>query len=140
MGGSLEYSISPSFPALYVKYEHGFLRDEVGLGGYISSGFGSAYENVNHTHSDFISFSVALLGYYHFNKLISIEKMDVYGGAGLGLRNVQYSESGYNNISTVTIQYKVGIRYYVKPKFSFYAEGGFDGMTGFNLGITLKLR
>ena len=36
------YGNISGFPPIYVKYEHGFLRDEVGLGGYVSTGFGSS--------------------------------------------------------------------------------------------------
>src|SRR5688572_9107156 len=86
-------------PALYGKFEHGLLRDEVGLGGYVSTGWGSW--KVGNNKYNFSAFSLAVLGYYHFNKLIPIEKMDVYAGAGLGFRRynaddylVDYDESG----------------------------------------------
>src|SRR5690606_35100933 len=74
------YNQSPIF---YGKYEHGFLRDEVGLGGYLSAGWGN-YKFGNGPRYKYNSFSFAVLGYYHFNKLIPVEKMDVYAGAGLG--------------------------------------------------------
>src|SRR5688500_18517029 len=70
-------------PTLYGKFEHGFLRDEVGLGGYLAAGWGS-YKFANSSIYKYSSFSFAVLGYYHFNKLIPISKMDVYAGAGLG--------------------------------------------------------
>ena len=76
------YSQSPIF---YGKYEHGFLRDEVGLGGYVAGGWGSYDNDID--ESDFSAFSIGLLGYYHFNKLIPIEKMDVYAGAGFAFRS-----------------------------------------------------
>ena len=65
--------------------------------------------------------------------------MDVYAGAGLAFKSVGYSENGFNDDATVTVPFKVGIRYYIKPKFAFYAESGYDGMSAVNLGITLKL-
>ena len=140
------YGGNSGFPPLYVKYEHGFLRDEIGLGGYVSTGFG---ETGNYYYfggpssgyqTNFFAFSIAILGYYHFNKLIPIEQMDVYAGAGLAFKNVAYdNEDIYDNDASVTVPVKVGIRYYVKPAFSFYAESGWDGMSGLNLGVTLKL-
>ena len=134
------YGSISGFPPIYAKYEHGFLRDDVGLGGYVSTGFGSTdYYYSTTTKSDFFAFSIAILGYYHFNKLIPIEKMDVYAGAGLAFRSVGYSESAYSDKATITVPVKVGIRYYIKPKFAFYAESGYDGMSGINLGVTLKL-
>jgi hypothetical protein len=136
------YGSLSGFPPIYAKFEHGFLRDEVGLGGYLSTGFGS-FKDLGYK-TNFTAFSFGVLGYYHFNKLIPIEKMDVYGGAGLGFRAVSYgnSDSGYDygNTNDVIGIVKVGIRYYIKPAFSFYAESGYDGMSSINLGITLKLK
>ncbi|HOX82262.1 MAG TPA: hypothetical protein PLJ60_04540 [Chryseolinea sp.] len=139
------YGGNSGFPPLYVKYEHGFLRDEVGLGGYVSTGFGETgnYYGVGNPvgyQTNFFAFSIAVLGYYHFNKLIPIEKMDVYAGAGLAFKNVSYDDQDYyDNDATITVPVKVGIRYYIKPAFAFYAESGWDGMSAINLGVTLKL-
>lgn len=139
------YGGNSGFPPLYVKYEHGFLRDEVGLGGYVSTGFGETGNyygfSPNGYQTNFFAFSIAVLGYYHFNKLIPIEKMDVYAGAGLAFKKVTYEDNSdfYDNDATVTVPVKVGIRYYIKPAFAFYAESGWDGMSGINLGVTLKL-
>ncbi len=140
------YGGNSGFPPLYVKYEHGFLRDEVGLGGYVSTGFGETGNyygfSPNGYQTNFFAFSIAVLGYYHFNKLIPIEKMDVYAGAGLAFKKVTYEDNDdfYDDDATVTVPVKVGIRYYVKPAFAFYAESGWDGMSGINLGVTLKLK
>jgi len=74
------------------------------------------------------------------NPLIPIEKMDVYAGAGLAFKNVSYDDQDYyDNDATITVPVKVGIRYYIKPAFAFYAESGWDGMSAINLGVTLKL-
>jgi hypothetical protein len=124
-------------PAFYGKFEHGFLRDEVGLGGYISTGWGSW--KAGNTKYKFSAFSMAVLGYYHFNKMIPIEKMDVYAGAGLGFRRynaddyfINYDESG------VIFVVKVGIRYYVVNNFAVYAESGWDDMSSVNFGGTFR--
>ncbi len=141
---AVSYNGLSGFPPLYAKFEHGFLRDEVGLGGYVSTGFGSVnYYNGNNYDNNFTAFSFGVLGYYHFNKLIPIEQMDVYAGAGLGFRAVSYNGNDvyvYDNDNDVIGIVKVGIRYYIKPKFAFYAESGYDGMSSINLGITLKLK
>src|SRR5688572_32643338 len=57
------YSQAPIF---YGKYEHGFLRDEVGLGGYIARGWGSCDNDI--AESDFGAFSIGLLGYYDLDR------------------------------------------------------------------------
>ncbi len=133
------------FPPIYVKYEHGFLRDDVGLGGYASAGFGKVKYNFGNSYkNNFTAFSFGILGYYHFNKLIPIEQMDVYAGAGLAFRAVSYDGDDnlyiYDNDNSVKPLFKIGIRYYIKPKFAFYAESGYDGMSSINLGITLRLK
>lgn len=130
------YNQSPIF---YGKYEHGFLRDEVGLGGYISAGFGS-YKFANSPRYKYSSLSFAVLGYYHFNKLIPIEKMDVYAGAGLGFsRHAWNDDNIYNDDdNSVIVVVKVGIRYYVINNFAVYAESGWDDMSSVNFGGTFR--
>jgi hypothetical protein len=143
---AVDYSGLSGFPPIYAKYEHGFLRDEVGLGGYVSTGFGSVNNNYLGTNykNNFFAFSIGVLGYYHFNKLIPIEKMDVYAGAGLAFRSVSYSgddsQYTYGNDSKPLFITNVGIRYYVKPKLALYGEISFDGMSTVNLGVTFKLK
>jgi hypothetical protein len=127
------------FPPLYAKFEHGVFRDEVGLGGYVSSGWGTTYKNGNSNETNFNAFSVGILGYYHFNKLIPIKEMDVYVATGFAYRVVSYNDY-YENNNDVLLVWHAGIRYYVKPKFSFYFESGYDGMSQINLGVTLKLQ
>jgi hypothetical protein len=130
-------------PALYGKFEHGFLRDEVGLGGYISTGWGSRKYNGG-DRDKFSAFSLGVLGYYHFNKLIPIEKMDVYAGAGLAFRRVAWNYDDDNfgfddyNDSNVLFVVKVGIRYYVAGNFAVYAESGWDDMSSVNFGGTFR--
>jgi hypothetical protein len=128
-------------PAFYGKLEHGLIRDEVGLGGYISTGWGS-YKRAG-DRDKFSAFSIAVLGYYHFNKLIPLEKMDVYAGAGLAYRRFAYNYddnfpgADYTN-SGVIFVVKVGIRYYVVNNFAVYAESGWDDMSSVNFGGTFR--
>lgn len=125
-------------PALYGKFEHGLIRDEVGLGGYVSSGWGSFKSGS--TKYKFSAFSLGVLGYYHFNKLIPIEKMDVYAGAGLAFRRYGWNNDNvYNNdVSGVIFVFKLGIRYYVVKNFAVYAETGWDDMSSVNFGGTFR--
>jgi hypothetical protein len=127
-------------PTIYGKYEHGFLRDEVGLGGYLAAGFGSYKFQGSGERYKYSSFSFAVLGYYHFNKLIPIEKMDVYAGAGLGFsRHAWNDDNLYNDDdNSVLFVVKVGIRYYVVKNFAVYAESGWDDMSSVNFGGTFR--
>lgn len=133
------YSGFNQSPAIYGKFEHGFLRDEVGLGGYISTGWGS-WKSGGEKYN-FSAFSMAVLGYYHFNKLIPIEKMDVYAGAGLGFRKFNADDETFGvdyDKSGVIFTVKVGIRYYVVKNFAVYAESGYDDMSSVNFGGTFR--
>ncbi len=128
-----------SSPAMYIKFEHGIIRDEVGLGGFFSTGWGN-YKNGN-DKDKLSAVSFGVLGYYHFNKLIPIEKMDVYAGAGLGVRSIKYNDDDdtFDNTDTdVILIVKVGIRYYVVKNFAVYAESGYDGMSAVNLGGSFR--
>lgn len=130
------YSQSPVF---YGKFEHGFLRDEIGLGGYLAAGWGS-YKFSGSSRYNYSSLSFAVLGYYHFNKLIPIEKMDVYAGAGLGFsRHAWNDDNIYNDDdNSVLFVVKVGIRYYIVNNFAVYAESGWDDMSSVNFGGSFR--
>jgi len=129
------------FGPLYAKYEHGII-DEIGIGGQIALA-GLRYDYNNDQTERVRTFHFAVLGYYHFNKLIPVKQLDVYAGAGPAFRsrNVTYSDDSYDNYSStdLILAFKVGARYYVKNNFAFYGEGGFDQMSDINLGITFRL-
>ena len=143
-GGLNSFSLGP----VYAKYEHGFLRDEVGLGGHVALATGwTKYNNGNVDYRDNITaLSAALLGYYHFNKLIPIKELDVYACVGLSVHNRIYNydpdytgnRPDYSETNVYPIG-KVGARYYVKPGIGFYAEAGYDYMSTLNLGVTFRL-
>lgn len=130
------------FGPVYAKYEHGII-DEVGIGGQLALA-GVRYDYNNNQTERVKTFHFAVLGYYHFNKLIPVKELDVYAGTGLAFRSrsVTYSDDVYDNYSgsDVDLTVKVGARYYVKDNFAFYGEGGFDGMSDINLGVTFRLK
>ncbi len=135
---------------MYVKYEHGFLRDEIGLGGHIA--FSNAlvrYTNFNGTKSTntVTAFSAAFKGFYHFNKLIPVKDLDVYASAGLSIWSRTYhydsnwpagARTDYSGTQVYPV-FQIGARFYVKPKLGLYAEGGYDQMSQVNMGVTFKL-
>ncbi len=132
------------YPPLYAKFEHGFMRDEIGLGGHISTGWGS-FNSYNNSKTNFMAFSIGSLVFYHFNKLIPVKQMDLYVGVGLGYRYIKYSTNDAiilkeNSHNDVLGMIKLGIRYHIKPKLSLFAETGYDGMSGFNAGVSLNLK
>ena len=137
-----------SFGPLYAKFEHGIIRDEIGLGGQLAmSNSWVRYNSNSGNYRDRVSaFSIAILGYYHFNKLIPVKRLDVYVGTGLSLRTISYTyDTNYsdnpNNHSDTNVYVvgKLGARYYLTPAFGFYAEVGSDKMSDANLGISFRL-
>src|SRR5690606_28213338 len=135
-----KYNNFGGFGPVYAKYEHGIM-DEIGLGGYIAAGFGNYFHGANHKINVF-GISAAFLGYYHFNKLIPVSKLDVYAGVGVGFRSLAYqAKSGNwepeNRFSALPV-FKVGARWYFTQSFGVYAESGYDNMSSVNLGITLR--
>lgn len=134
------------------------LRDEVGLGIVLQ---GAAkkwrYEAGNRTYEDNSwGLGSALMGYYHFNKLIPVEKLDVYVGGGVNFTyqqltrdvayyNYYYDTYGYYYTDQIQSSFTarpngvVGVRYYVAPKFAFSAEAGYTTFSSFNLGFTFRL-
>jgi hypothetical protein len=84
---------------------------------------------------------------YHFNELLklNIDKLDIYGGAGIYLRTYSAKWKGggtYNNdyktsYTDVVPSVHAGARYYFKPAISGWAEVGY-GASPLQLGISFK--
>jgi len=130
------------FGPVYAKYEHGII-DEVGIGGQMALS-GGRYDYGSNQSEKVSTVHFAILGYYHFNKLIPVSQLDVYAGSGLAFRNraVRYSDDFYDNTThtAVTLAVKVGARYYLKNNFAFYGEVGDDNMSDVNLGVTFRFQ
>ena len=128
-------------PVVYAKYEHGIM-DEVGIGGQMAISGGS-YKNGANDKVKIFAFHMAVLGYYHFNKLIPVKDLDVYAGAGLGFRarSASGDTNGYDGFddTNVTVPVKVGGRYFFTDKFGAYLEVGWDDMSDANIGVTFRL-
>lgn len=148
--GFPNYSVSGSafdngFGPLYIKYEHGILN-EVGIGAYAAFA-GSRWKTAYYKNTA-TSFGLGVMGFYHFNKLIPVKQLDVYAGAGIGFDLVHYnyddkSPYPFNNSGSETNFdpdgiFKVGARWYFTPGFSVFAEGGYDGMSDVNLGVSFR--
>lgn len=153
-GGSRRIGVGP----LMLKYEFP-IRDEVGLGVILQGATKSwRYDSGARTYRDRAwGTGAAFMGYYHFNKLIPVAKLDVYAGAGINFtyqsltRDRAYYDYYYNYYGytyyesqtqsdfTVRPCGVIGVRYYVAPKFAFAAEAGYTTFSSLNLGVTFKL-
>jgi hypothetical protein len=143
---------------MMLKYEFP-IRDEVGLG-FIFQGATKSWKfnSGGHAYRDRAwGTGAAFMGYYHFNKLINVPKMDVYAGLGVNFtyqkltRDAAYYNYYYGYYGTYYYDDQVqsdfdvrpcgvvGIRYYVAPRFAFAAEAGYTTFSSLNLGITFKL-
>lgn len=143
---------------LMLKYEFP-IRDEVGLGVILQGATKSwRYDARNVTYRDRAwGTGAAFMGYYHFNKLINVPKLDLYAGVGVNFTYQQltrdrayydyyYGYYGYtyyeDQVQTDFIARPcgvVGIRYYVAPKFALAAEAGYTTFSSLNLGFTFRL-
>lgn len=136
------YNNFGGFGPIYAKYEHGIM-DEISVGAYVAAGFGNYRQGWGTAYKvNVFGLSIGALGYYHFNKLIPVKQLDAYAGAGFGVRSLAYStDSGFttpdNTFKPIGIV-KVGARWYFSNSFSVYAESGYDRMSSFNTGVTLR--
>jgi hypothetical protein len=135
------YNNFGGFGPVYAKYEHGIM-DEISIGGYLAAGFGNYRYGWNSYKVNVFGFSGAVLGYYHFNKLIPVSKLDVYAGIGFGFRSLAYKTDNGNfepdNDFDPLFIAKVGARWYFTQSFAVYAESGYDKMSSVNLGVSLR--
>ncbi len=140
---SYTYNAEGSYsPAFYVELEHGFLRDEIGLGVSMGGSWGSRSgqysEKIKET-------TVAISGFYHFNKLISVKNLDIYAGLGMGYRRQLLSVEEAANLPDIVMGYTIlpihtGARYSFTPKVSLHVRYTYDQRSNFIGGVTFRLK
>lgn len=129
-------------PSLYLKYEHALLP-EVGIGGNLAFAFDRNRYHIGNTdyvdHRTTVGLSV--LGFYHFNKLIPVRKLDVYAGVGFTIRNYFWNydyQNGTHADISVHPTFRAGARYYFTRRFGAYADVGYDGISPANFGVSWR--
>ncbi len=141
--GYLIYSYSGSktgFGPIMGKFEYA-IRDEIGIGGVLDAAYRQwKYTAGGHQYRDkAFGVGVSLLGYYHFNKLIPVRKLDVYAGVGVNISHVAYTDDYTGNTNgTIDVlpALVAGARYYFKPDFGPYFEVGRTNYSWVNLGLS----
>lgn len=131
---------------MYLKYEYG-LAESIGLGVYGSYAYAKDVMNPAapkdyFTHA--ISFGVN--GFYHFNKVIHVENLDLYAGLGLGFKSVSVKsklsdgadEPEKLSDNTGVFSLRLGARYYIVSGFGAYFEFGPDKMSALNVGLSYR--
>lgn len=125
------YGYRSTLPPIYAKYEMGIM-DEVGIG--VVGGIGMG--RYRPTKENYFASTIGAMGYYHFNKFIPLQKLDVYAGLGVGL-DISNRDFDGTDVSAVFL-YKAGARYYFSNSFGVYLESGYDFLSSINAGITLR--
>lgn len=124
-----------------VRYEHP-IREEAGVGLSIA-GARKEWDFNDNTSTEVTGISVSPLGFYHFNKLIPVPKLDVYAGVGANVNYISYSYSNdaYDDDSEVEIYPTglVGARYYFTNSFSGLVEVGGGSFGIAKIGVSFKL-
>lgn len=140
------YGGATSFPAISLSLEKGVKDLDFGvlsiggIVGYKHTTWASAY-SYDWGWTDFI---IAARGAVHVD-LLHNEKVDTYGGLGVGLRfeswkyndylNKKYTESTTHPL----IAFYVGGRYYFTDKLAGFGELGY-GLGYFTIGLSYKLK
>jgi len=121
------------------------VTDDISVGGsvdYLSSKYSYGFGDWK-----FTAFYIGGRGSYHFNKVLNLnsEKVDLYGGLGLGYRSFSWSDDlGQSNVvsgsygSGIYIGLHVGGKYYFTENIAAFAEFGAIGATNARIGIAFK--
>ena len=124
------------------------LKENIGVGGTLIAyfwseswlGFKFSYTVINPS-VDF---------YYHLNKYLPVDKLDVFAGASLGYNVFSVSASGMGEYAGelgggIFLYPFIGARYYIKSNLAIFLRSGFSvigDLSGFNgvVGVTLILK
>ncbi|HMI08511.1 MAG TPA: hypothetical protein VK528_13260 [Flavobacterium sp.] len=134
--GNSESSVGPAS----IRYEFP-IRDEAGVGLGVS-GATKKYSYFGGSETKVSGIAISPLGFYHFNKLIPIAKLDVYAGIGASVNLLNYTyEDTDEKDSDVEIDPAglVGARYYFTHSFSAMAEVGEGSFSIFRVGLSFRL-
>jgi hypothetical protein len=144
------YSGASSWPMLYVSGEKGFKEiDNVGV---ISLGALLAFKHISFSGTgtdqswSWNDFYVGARGALHLAS-IKVDKLDLYGGASLGLRFYSYPTYVFNleggtienqTHTTVFFGLFAGGKYYLTDGIALFGELGWD-VAWIKIGVTFKL-
>lgn len=135
---------NPPFGPLYLQYEHGIM-EEVGIAPFFAISHASSNIYTGHGYYDYkhrkTVLGIGAMGYYHFNKLVPVNKLDLYAGIGLGMKIYlhSYSDRRPDSDSGIMVPFKLGARWYFTPNFAVYGETGWDSFSAINFGVSFKL-
>lgn len=154
-GGYYGYAYSGSdfsqIPTIFLAYDQGTAIElgpgVVGIGGFLGYSAASASYAYAGTYSwdyTWTNFVIGARGTYHYP--LANEKLDVYGGLGIGIWSQAYKFSSNDpffpetNDTYINLYYafSVGGKYMLSEKFGVFAELGYD-IAYLKAGVTLGL-
>ena len=134
----LDYGLGENFSmALAVGYDaftYNFYQDYTGNNGPFT----------RYKADEFRLFSVGLTAFYHLGKVIRVNRLDPFVGAGLSINNIRYSAYPQGDSLATIIKHsvtpylKVGARYYISDKFSLFGDLGYDKQSILSLGFSCR--
>lgn len=118
---------------------------EVGITDAISVGGQADYASGNYGAGlGFTAFYIGARGAYHLGEILKInsDKVDVYGGLGLGYRSFSWKD-GYNGVgysygNGLDFNYFIGGRYFFSDNIGAVLELGYSGVSNARAGLTFK--
>lgn len=130
-----------------VKMHYEFsVHDEVGIAvkGLYVHGSWNYTDWLGYTEMRTSAWAIGANGYYHFNKLIAIERLDLFAGLGfyVGQQTLVWDTSYPDDIDRkiiATPTFSVGARYYLAHGFGVYTELGLTGGSIVDVGLTFRL-
>jgi hypothetical protein len=132
-----------SYATISASGEYGIIdgvadKGTIGVGAFVGYGFkvlGSKYYNYSHALA-------GVRGTFHYP---FIDKLDTYGGLGIGLQYTHWSwDSSYwgyeasDNSVGLNAGFFLGARYYLTEKLAAFAEAGY-GLGYLTVGVAFKL-
>jgi hypothetical protein len=141
------------FAPIYGKLEYG-VSNHISLGATISydqfsynfrqSYTGNTGSFTRNQTDNFKLLSGGLSACYHFGYLFHSRVFDPFLGVGISLNNVRYSAYPQGDTSVtrlshpVTVSLRAGLRYYVSPQCSFFADAGYDKQSIVSVGMSCR--
>lgn len=110
---------------------------------YAQEGSGNGVSFLRNEPDNVHAIAGGLTGYYHFTQL-NVHNLDLFLGVGATINRITHSslpqsDSMVSTVShTVSPHLKVGARYYINKRVSFYGDVGYDQISLASLGISCR--
>lgn len=110
---------------------------------YEQEGSGNGVSFLRNERDNVHAIAGGLTGYYHFTQL-NVHNLDLFLGVGATVNRITHSSLPQSDSMTATVDHtvsphlKVGARYYINKRVSFYGDAGYDQISIASLGISCR--